>query len=77
MLYKLRHRGSFGLPGKDGNSMSNSPNPNKGRSSQFDTYSESYNEVVNSALAFTGMKVNFFTIVKMNYLIDIIGGLLP
>jgi SAM-dependent methyltransferase len=54
-----------------------SPNLNKRHSSQFDTYSDSYNDVVNSALAFTGMKVDFFTTVKMNYLIDIVGRLLP
>jgi SAM-dependent methyltransferase len=76
MLYKLRRRWSFGISGLDGNSVPNSPNFNKDRSSQFDTYSESYNEVVNSALAFTGMKVDFFTTVKMNYLIDSIGRLL-
>jgi ubiquinone/menaquinone biosynthesis C-methylase UbiE len=49
----------------------------KSGSSQFDAYSDAYNETVNCALAFTGMTIDFFTRVKMNYLIDIIQCTLP
>jgi ubiquinone/menaquinone biosynthesis C-methylase UbiE len=47
-------------------------NTEKRQSIQFDTYADCYNEAVNSAIAFTGMKVDFFTRVKMDYLVDII-----
>jgi ubiquinone/menaquinone biosynthesis C-methylase UbiE len=57
--------------------MTHKPNAEKSGSSQFDTYSDTYNEAVNGALAFTGMKVDFFTRVKMNYLINIIQCSLP
>jgi SAM-dependent methyltransferase len=52
-------------------------NTKKSQSTQFDTHADSYNEAVNSAIAFTGMNVDFFTRVKMDYLVDIIGRLLP
>ena len=39
---------------------------------EFDAYSRNYDEAVNSALAFTGMKVDIFTRVKADYLLDII-----
>lgn len=35
---------------------------------EFDAYSGSYNEVVNAAISFSGLKVDFFTKVKANYL---------
>jgi ubiquinone/menaquinone biosynthesis C-methylase UbiE len=57
--------------------MAHPQNSESSRSSQFDAYDHSYNEAVNRALAFTGMKVDFFTRVKMDYLIDIIQCLLP
>jgi ubiquinone/menaquinone biosynthesis C-methylase UbiE len=49
----------------------------KRQSTQFDTHADSYNEAVNSAIAFTGMNLDFFTRVKMDYLVDIIERLLP
>jgi ubiquinone/menaquinone biosynthesis C-methylase UbiE len=52
-------------------------NVEKGRSTQFDAYSHFYDETVNSALAFTGMKVDFFTRIKMDYLVDVIERMLP
>lgn len=52
--------------------MVQTPHAGKSSSSQFDAYSDSYNAAVNHALTFTGMKVDFFTKAKMNYLIDII-----
>jgi SAM-dependent methyltransferase len=64
-------------PSGKGNLMTPTPNAEKSGSSQFDAYSDTYNEAVNSALSFTGMKVDFFTRVKMNYLIDIIQCALP
>jgi SAM-dependent methyltransferase len=39
---------------------------------EFDGYSQSYDQTVNSALAFTGLKVDFFTKVKTDYLKDLI-----
>ncbi len=40
---------------------------------EFDAYDRSYAEAVNDSLAFTGLKVDFFTRVKADYLIDLIG----
>jgi SAM-dependent methyltransferase len=57
--------------------MASQPKIRSSQPSEFDAYSGSYNAAVNSALAFTGMKVDFFTRVKMDYLIDIIGTNLP
>jgi SAM-dependent methyltransferase len=57
--------------------MSTPPNAPNVQPAEFDAYSRSYNEAVNSALAFTGMKVDFFTRVKMDYLVDIIERMRP
>jgi SAM-dependent methyltransferase len=38
---------------------------------EFDAYSGSYNEVVNSAISFSGLKVDFFTKVKANYINEV------
>src|SRR5262249_6111693 len=63
-------------PGKDGDAVSTPTNTND-RSAEFDGYSRSYNDAINRALAFTGMKVDFFTRVKMDYLVEIIEGMRP
>lgn len=39
---------------------------------QFDAYSGSYDEEVNRSLAFTGLKVDYFTRVKADYLVDLL-----
>jgi SAM-dependent methyltransferase len=39
---------------------------------EFDEYSQSYDQTVNSALAFAGLKVDFFTKVKADYLNELI-----
>jgi len=39
---------------------------------EFDAYSAVYDQAVNDSLAFTGLKVDFFTRVKAEYLIDLI-----
>ena len=57
--------------------MAHPPNAENSGSTQFDDYSDSYSQAVNSALAFTGMKVDFFTRVKMDYLVEIIDSRLP
>jgi SAM-dependent methyltransferase len=44
---------------------------------EFDTYSRNYDETVNRALAFSGLRVDFFTRAKMDYLLDIIERLTP
>lgn len=41
---------------------------------QFDAYSGSYDDAVNRSLAFTGLKVDYFTRVKADYLIDLLRG---
>jgi ubiquinone/menaquinone biosynthesis C-methylase UbiE len=45
--------------------------------SQFDAYSKSYDGEVNKALAFSGLNVDFFTRVKAEYLIELIGSTRP
>lgn len=42
-------------------------------SAEFDAYSDSYNDVVNGSVAFTGLTVDVFTRVKADYLKDIVG----
>jgi ubiquinone/menaquinone biosynthesis C-methylase UbiE len=44
-----------------------------GQPSQFDAYAGSYDEAVNRSLAFLGAKVDYFTRVKAEYLIDLLG----
>jgi SAM-dependent methyltransferase len=39
---------------------------------QFDAYAASYDEEVNRSLAFTGLKVDYFTRVKTAYLLDLL-----
>jgi ubiquinone/menaquinone biosynthesis C-methylase UbiE len=39
---------------------------------EFDAYSGAYDAAVNDAIAFTGLKVDYFTRVKADYLIDLI-----
>jgi SAM-dependent methyltransferase len=41
---------------------------------EFDAYSDSYDDTVNSALAFSGLKVDFFTRVKADYISQLISG---
>ena len=40
---------------------------------EFDAYDRSYAEAVNDSLAFTGLNVDFFTRVKADYLVDLMG----
>jgi SAM-dependent methyltransferase len=39
--------------------------------SEFDAYDKSYKDAVNASLGFTGLKVDFFTRVKADYLLDL------
>jgi SAM-dependent methyltransferase len=40
---------------------------------EFDAYSSAYDAAVNDAIAFSGLKVDYFTRVKADYLTDLIG----
>lgn len=40
--------------------------------SEFDAYDQTYSETINRALAFSGMRVDFFTRVKVEYFVDLI-----
>ncbi len=40
---------------------------------EFDSYARTYSERVNQALAFSGFKLDYFTKVKTNYVLDIVG----
>lgn len=51
--------------------MSNKPSQARNRA-EFDEYSRSYDAEVNRALAFSGLKVDVFTRVKTEYLLDLI-----
>lgn len=42
--------------------------------SEFDAYATSYDDAVNQSLAFLGMKVDYFTRVKADYLLDLLAG---
>jgi SAM-dependent methyltransferase len=44
---------------------------------EFDAYDRTYSEAVDRALAFSGMRVDFFTRVKVDYLLDMIDRLRP
>ncbi len=44
------------------------------RPSEFDAYSKSYDEAVNSSIGFSGLKVDFFTRVKAQYIKGLIAG---
>lgn len=44
---------------------------------EFDAYDQNYSEMVNRALAFSGLKVDFFTRVKVGYFIELIEAFLP
>ncbi|MEO6091837.1 MAG: class I SAM-dependent methyltransferase [Novosphingobium sp.] len=39
---------------------------------QFDAYAESYDDTVNRSIAFVGLRVDYFTRVKADYLLDIL-----
>lgn len=39
---------------------------------EFDDYSQSYDAAVNDAIGFSGLKVDFFTKVKADYLVDLV-----
>jgi SAM-dependent methyltransferase len=47
-------------------------NPDGVKTSEFDAYTENYNEEINKALSFSGMDIDFFARVKNDYLLDII-----
>jgi len=47
------------------------PNTENG-APEFDAYSKNYNEEINKALSFSGLKIDFFARVKNDYLIDIL-----
>jgi len=57
--------------------MPDSQNTSNTQPREFDAYNRTYDEAVNNALAFTGMKVDLFTRVKAYYLLDIIKRLRP
>jgi predicted TPR repeat methyltransferase len=44
---------------------------------EFDAYSQSYADAVNRSVAFSGLKVDFFARVKVDYFIDLIDRLRP
>lgn len=44
---------------------------------EFDAYGRNYDETVNKALAFSGLRIDFFTRAKAEYLVDIIEHLRP
>lgn len=46
-------------------------------SAEFDAYSQSYDAAVNSSIAFSGLTVDFFTRVKVDYFVDLIESLRP
>ena len=52
------------------------PVDNKGVS-EFDAYDRNYSDVVNRAIAFSGLKVDFFTKAKVEYLLDLVAMLHP
>lgn len=45
--------------------------------SEFDAYDQTYDDTVNRAIAFTGLTVDFFTRVKVEYFLDLIEALRP
>jgi hypothetical protein len=45
--------------------------------SEFDVYDQSYSDTVDHALAYLGLKVDFFTRVKVDYFADLLGSLAP
>jgi SAM-dependent methyltransferase len=49
----------------------------EGTPAEFDAYAWNYREKVNRVLAFSGMQVDFFTRVKVDYLVELIGSLRP
>jgi SAM-dependent methyltransferase len=42
---------------------------------EFDAYDQNYNETVDRAIAFSGLNVDFFTRVKVEYFIELLGSL--
>jgi len=44
---------------------------------EFDAYDRNYNEVVNRALSFSGLTVDFFTRVKVHYFLELLASTLP
>ena len=44
---------------------------------EFDAYDQSYSETVNRAIAFSGLNVDFFTRVKVDYFVQLIETLIP
>jgi SAM-dependent methyltransferase len=44
---------------------------------EFDAYGRTYDDTVNRALAFSGLRVDFFTRVKADYLLDLLAAALP
>ncbi len=49
----------------------------EGTPAEFDAYDRRYSETVNRALAFSGMKVDFFARVKVDYFVELIGSFRP
>lgn len=47
-------------------------NDHKQTNVEFDAFSDTYNVAINDAIAFSGLKVDYFTRVKADYLIDLI-----
>jgi SAM-dependent methyltransferase len=44
---------------------------------EFDAYDRSYNQTVDRALSFSGLTVDFFTRVKVDYFVDLLGAASP
>lgn len=56
-------------PGKFGDALDPQQ---KAIADEFDEYESSYEDAVNDALSFSGLKIDFFTKVKADYLLDIL-----
>lgn len=52
--------------------MADQPMKTENVAKEFDDYSRSYDAAVNDAIGFSGLKVDFFTKVKADYLIDLV-----
>jgi 2-polyprenyl-3-methyl-5-hydroxy-6-metoxy-1,4-benzoquinol methylase len=47
------------------------------RQAEFDRYSKSYDQAVNTAISFSGLKVDFFTKAKVDYIDQLISRHFP
>jgi SAM-dependent methyltransferase len=49
----------------------------EGRPAEFDAFGQNYSATIDRALAFSGMKVDFFTRVKVDYFVELLDSLRP